>query len=405
MEQTSERPTETAEPGVADETPQRVDWPLLVLTSPAAVRVGDRVLPAPARVWIEILTQLTQSALENTLGRAVSLSVQTPGEPSADVRSASDPSLNPVVFGARFGHPSLGDDCVLTIDQSAARVLVEPIVEDLTGLKGGGQLTDAEIGLLEFVLLSAADGVMQELASISRGFAFHAFFGPHEIKELEKNAAASVLEFELRASARAGTLRLRGGNWLTQDARLADAFAALPQSSGALWNEAVAARPVDLYLALPAVSLARQEYQGMQPGDVLLLGRTELTSAGCGCGLVTTTGWQAATAEVLLDSPTVISVRCGKARPILSPALSVQAAPDTVLLVPAVGGIRQTLEQLSGWQDGQMLDLPKDAKAPVTLYNGSRRVATGELVRVEGEVGVRVLDLFPSAAGDEGRRV
>ena len=74
-------------------------------------------------------------------------------------------------------------------------------------------------------------------------------------------------------------------------------------------------------------------------------------------------------------------------------------------LVPAVGGIRQTLEQLSGWQDGQMLDLPKDAKAPVTLYNGSRRVATGELVRVEGEVGVRVLDLFPSAAGDEGRRV
>ena len=58
-----------------------------------------------------------------------------------------------------------------------------------------------------------------------------------------------------------------------------------------------------------------------------------------------------------------------------------------------MGRVAMTLGELAAIRAGTVLELRKDPRAPVALMVEDRIVGTGELVTVEGELGVRILSL------------
>lgn len=58
-----------------------------------------------------------------------------------------------------------------------------------------------------------------------------------------------------------------------------------------------------------------------------------------------------------------------------------------------VGRVRMTLRELAQLNPGSVLELHKDSAAPVSLVVENRIMGQGELVRVDGELGVRILRL------------
>ena len=58
-----------------------------------------------------------------------------------------------------------------------------------------------------------------------------------------------------------------------------------------------------------------------------------------------------------------------------------------------VGRVRMTLRELAQLNSGSILELHKDTAAPVSLVVEDRVMGQGELVRVDGELGVRILRL------------
>jgi flagellar motor switch protein FliM len=59
-----------------------------------------------------------------------------------------------------------------------------------------------------------------------------------------------------------------------------------------------------------------------------------------------------------------------------------------------LGRVRMTVAELAELSPGSILELRKDPEQPVSLLIEDRVVARGELVRVEGELGVRILSLY-----------
>lgn len=69
------------------------------------------------------------------------------------------------------------------------------------------------------------------------------------------------------------------------------------------------------------------------------------------------------------------------------------AAEVPVVLRVELGSVRMTLQELSQLGSGSILELKKNPDAPVSLVVEDRRMGRGELVTVEGELGVRILSL------------
>ncbi|NNE08560.1 MAG: hypothetical protein HKN20_08360, partial [Gemmatimonadetes bacterium] len=69
------------------------------------------------------------------------------------------------------------------------------------------------------------------------------------------------------------------------------------------------------------------------------------------------------------------------------------AAEVPVVLRVELGSVRMTLQELSQLGSGSILELGRNPDAPVSLVVEDRRMGSGELVTVEGELGVRILSL------------
>lgn len=82
-----------------------------------------------------------------------------------------------------------------------------------------------------------------------------------------------------------------------------------------------------------------------------------------------------------------------------SEPITEQAPPDllTNLLVHAeveLNSRRFTIEQLANLYPGQLIDLGVTTRAPFDLIVERRRIARGELVEIEGQLGLRILNLY-----------
>jgi hypothetical protein len=320
--------------------------------------------------------QATAEALEGTLDRPVNIDTET---------TAAD-AANPAAFGVGFAHPACGDG-LITLDQTLCRAIVDTLETDFANVRGTGTLSEAELGLLEYTTLSCVDRVLRDSTGGPRAMAIRAFLNANEVAERLKENRPAPATFRLRISGREGLVRLYAQGWESPN------LEGLSSPNGAIDPAA----KVTLRLALPPVALPAGEAGRLQNGDVVLLGMTDLATAG-GCRLVTTTGWSLSSAGVAGDSPTVVSVRCGA----FDLRVWDSAAGGDEVLTPVIGSQSVAVDQLRQWRSGATIDFPKDAAAPVELYARGRSIGSGELVRVDGELGVRLLTVKRTGATAKG---
>jgi len=251
-----------------------------------------------------------------------------------------------------------------------------------------------------------------------------------------RNAELGVLaylaaRFVLAAHPRAG--RVIG--WTTDPSALAIALRAAPhvaiqldlaiggRSFGArLWLPAAAAvlpaAPIDLapFRDLPvgvraeigAVSLPATDLAQLSPGDVVLLdlaharieagvwagsGRLSILGARSPwfAGAIDPTGVSLQIRTVLTDKETVSMPQ--NQTPAGPTSLGPLAAEVPVEVVVELGRTTLTVGVLSALAPGEVVVLDRGPTDPVTLTAGDRVLGRGELVVVEGQVGVRIVDV------------
>ena len=78
----------------------------------------------------------------------------------------------------------------------------------------------------------------------------------------------------------------------------------------------------------------------------------------------------------------------------------VQTVGDVPVVVRVeVGAARMTAREWAAVREGDSLTLGRPAAAPVTLRVGGLAVAEGELVEIDGELGVRIVRRLEPAVG------
>jgi type III secretion protein Q len=249
---------------------------------------------------------------------------------------------------------------------AAAALEVEPalVVRLLDRLAGGSgaavacasALTPLERSALELLALLALDGACAA-GGLDAALAPRLACGP--ARPVEPGALG--VELELTAGP------VRGRARLLLPAEAVRALGGDPD-------------PADSRLRLPVsvrrgeASLLPEELEGLEPGDVLLVrapadGRDALVLPG---------GFRAAGRL----GPGGFHVEEG--------AMSTRSAQIPITLEVELCRVELSLGELAGLAPGAVLPLSVDRRGQVTLRAGDREVARGELVEVDGAVGVRI---------------
>jgi hypothetical protein len=214
-----------------------------------------------------------------------------------------------------------------------------------------------------------------------RGFVLKSFMDPREVRTALESSTLPSVPFRVRVAGRDGIARLH-----VQGIK-PEAAAPPPPAVKGRRNDT---SPLELKFALPPIRLARRDAMSITPGDVLLAGVTDLAAFGADGRIVTTNGWSLAGAAIVRDSPTVLTVRCGR---FALETLSVGVGEAEAVLHCLIGTQKMSPEQIRYWQNGATIDLTKDPALPVDVYDGLTRIARGELVKLDGEIGVRVVEV------------
>lgn len=243
--------------------------------------------------------------------------------------------------------------------------LVVRLVDRLAGGDGAPRdvpaastLTPLEQATLELLVLLAVDGACA-VRQVDDALA------PRLTRAAPPEADGALsIELELRAGADRGRARV-----------LLPAGAVRALSSP---PELARARlPVSASIRQGTVALLPGELEALEAGDVLLLRDAE----GPGAALVLPGGFRATGA---LD-PEGLHVK--------ELSMSVRTPQIPITLDVELCRVEVTLSELARLEPGAVLPLAIDRRGQVTLRAGDRAVARGELVEVEGAVGIRIESL------------
>ncbi|MFT4538960.1 MAG: hypothetical protein ACI841_000714 [Planctomycetota bacterium] len=351
---------------------------LRALLRPVGTRVDRGAMDVAERLLLECILPQVESRLAELTSVAASVT------PRLELEDSSFTPMRDEVFAVRIaltaaqGPPST---TYLTIDQTTARAIVDSIEARLAGVRGVGELTDAELGLLEFVSLELIECIAREAPSLAGRMTVDAFLAGKEImRDLADSGLEARAAFCVGVGPHAGTAMLwsqvRSG---APSIRLRAPGAATGESTSAsLW----------VALALPPIELDTDRAASLRAGDVVLLGTGDLMSFGTGYRLLGTSGWELGRASLVEDSPTQATASAGELQPCV--ARFEVSRPGKAVLVATLGWLELTAEQLKAWRAGDTLAFAKSGSGTVGLHGPTSSVS-GELVRVGEEVGVRVL--------------
>lgn len=358
------------------------------LLRPAMLRLGDVVLSGVQQLRLTTMLRRISTVLSAGLGddmsrRSIRFEILAGG---ADA-GARDPA-----FGFVLASREAEVACIATLDRASARAMVDVIETQLADLKGTGEITPTEHGLLEFAVLSALDELESEGGGV---LAVDRFLRRGELSNRSIFEGFDALDIRATIAGREGI----GSIWFPKRA----APAVLSEKGFPLGQaEADTATDVSGYLqvmlALPRVTLSPEELGAVRPGDVIVIGSTDLSSFATDAAIVTSTAWRLADATIVRDGPDLVTVRCGPLRvEVFQPRADREGF---ACLVPVTGSHQISLDQVRAWTAGAILDLKKPAGANVDLLLDASWFASGELVRVEGEVGIRILEREDFGGGD-----
>jgi type III secretion protein Q len=251
---------------------------------------------------------------------------------------------------------ALPDVAALDVDAG----LVVAVVAALAGgpvEPGAGALTPVEHSALELLALAALEGACGVPAVEER-------LAPRLARDVEPPPSALAIELDLAA----GPVRGRG-RLLVPHAAVA-ALREAPEGPGL-------SLPVPVSVRSGSAPLSPEELGALGPGDVVLLD----PPAACGDALVLPGGARirGRIEEGVLHVEEVV--------------MDERTAQLPIRLEVELARVELPLSELARLAPGAALPLALDRRGVVTLRIGERAVGRGELVDVDGAVGVRVLSL------------
>jgi hypothetical protein len=146
----------------------------LAVLQPAVIQVSGALLQTGDRLSFEAWVRLLSSVLSAAVRRPVFSKWSTP--PGPEFRPA---------FGvlARSGSIDGASAVMLAIDEATGRAIADAVTSDLFALRGFGPLTDAELGVLEFVTLSALDAVVRSADPVAASVRLFGLLSRRELSE------------------------------------------------------------------------------------------------------------------------------------------------------------------------------------------------------------------------------
>ncbi len=152
------------------------------------------------------------------------------------------------------------------------------------------------------------------------------------------------------------------------------------------------------HLALPPFWMHAEELHTLAPGDVVLCGVGELASAA-GCAVVTPTLWRLCNASVTELAATRMVASCEAWHPTpieCGPEGRARGVCSALVLTGRAGPA--SLRSLGECIAQGRLEFANDPAGAQLAVDGTI-TARGEIVRCEGEIGLRVLEMIDNAEG------
>jgi hypothetical protein len=346
----------------------------------ASVGVGSGLLPPALRIPAERFARAACAALAGAIERSVSAHFGAAGESLA------------AAFGVALSRRA-GEAGLIALDLALSRALVEPISQDVAGLRGAGALTDAEHGLLEYAALAALDRLdAAGGAAQQTGWRVAGFLDAGEVAARVAAFAVGPLVLEMSVGGRAG----RAGRWW-DGPKVDIAAPADPDSNVACLAGGIDAPTLPVRIALAPVTLSDAEFAGLRPGDAVTLGAGATPLAARLA--VLETGWSLTQGAVDRWAPGWLRVRCvgGPPRP---EALVTRPAAGAVTLVPTVGVVELSATDFATMFQGGPTARDLDVPMIVELWRGAARVASGEALTIDGELAIRILERLDGGVND-----
>ncbi len=313
-------------------------------------------LPSVSRAFAAVTPSLRKVGLDAAVAAAAALEAVVHAPVSLTGRAAPGPvrSRTPAVPLA-VDLTALGALATLEVEPG----LVVALVDLLAGGEGSGAaataLTPLERAALELFALAALEGAAS-VDGVERTVAPRLARG-------EPDAPGGSLDVELEV--RAG--HVRGGARL-----LLPPCAVRALGAGEGWPESPLRLPVSIRRGTAALLPA--ELEGLEPGDVVLV-----LAPSDGLEAVVLPGGYRAAGRFGPDGFHVEET-----------SMPTRAPEIPITLEVELCRVELTLGELSRLAPGAILPLAIDRRGQVTLRAGDRAVARGELVEVEGAIGVRV---------------
>ncbi len=258
-----------------------------------------------------------------------------------------------------FDLPALPGTAALEIDPAFVAGLVGRLCDATEPPSGASSLTRLETSALELLALAATDACSR-LEPVERALS------PRLTRGHGEPASPLVVALDLRALGQAGRA------WLLLPPAAVRALAGPPEMS-------TAASGLELRASLRrgSMRIGPEGLAGLESGDVILLDADP----------------PPAESMVLPGGHRLLGHVDGEVFHVEEMSMTEIAASIPIALEVELARVPVTLGQLARLEPGATLALPVDRRGLVTLRAGERALARGELVEIEGSVGVRIVSL------------
>ncbi len=297
---------------------------------------------------------------------------------------------------------------LLCLDACAVRELIDAVTLREAGLRGHGPPGPLELGILEYALAECLHRVVEQRPEWGN-VSFSSFTEEmRSLDELSLNAKA-MLGFEFRLAGNWGRVLVgpfANGNEAAPASSKVDEHSEIagttllsppPPDEFAPWEPQP--RRLRVHLRLRPIAISPDERGALSTGDVLMTGCTDLDSLGGAGELVSDTGWRLCSATIVKHHGHFIAIRCGRLDP---QPLDIPGEHGNACQVTArIGSAVVTEETLQDWKAGAVLDLLLERERPVEISTSDAHRAAAELIRFDGEIGIRLLETLYAARGHD----
>lgn len=288
----------------------------------------------------------------------------------------------------------------MSLDDLAARAVADTAARTLGGAVGCGHLTDTEFGVIDFVVTNTL--AMLGSDGMAEGWRIGHFGSAggegtaEEPKAAPTDPGPSSLSLTVAASLVLGFNR---GTVLAEVVLPEPPRHAPPAGAE---EDPTPGASIGLELRYGPLELEPGLDQPLEIGDVILMGVTDLTGPGRPLRVVSDTGWEIAPAIGTEQTPLRLSVEVGPWCFAAPTSLPTASSPARRQFDVRLGCCQVRRDDLPRFKAGDVIDFSCDGESTIALLDRCQVAWTGELVKIDGDMGVRLLashDNTPVADG------